>query len=56
MVSDVERLITRLKLDALEEYVADVEKNISDGVMSTLVLVIDGQIVMIGHRGVAQIG
>ena len=55
MVSEVERLITRLKLDARVEYVTDVEKIISYGVMSTPVLVIDEQVVMIGHRGAAKI-
>ena len=55
MVSDVERLVARLKLDARVEYVTDVEKIISYGVMSTPVLVIDEQIVMIGHRGAKKI-
>jgi len=55
MFSDVERLVARLKLDACVEYVTDVEKIMSYGVMSTPVLVIDEQVVMIGHRGAKKI-
>jgi predicted DsbA family dithiol-disulfide isomerase len=51
----VERLVLRLKLDARVEYVTDVEKIMSYGVMSTPVLVIDEQVVMIGHRGAKNI-
>jgi small redox-active disulfide protein 2 len=55
MLSDVERLVARLQLDARVEYVTDIEKIMSYGVMSTPVLIIDEQIVMIGHRGAKKI-
>lgn len=55
MVADVERLILQLQMDAHLEYVTDMEKIMSYGVLSTPVLVINGQIVMIGYRGRAKI-
>ena len=55
MFSDVQRLGARLKLDAHVEYVTDVEKIMSYGVMSTPVLVIDEQVVMVGNSGAAKI-
>ena len=55
MVSDVERLVARLKLEARVEYITDVERIMAYGVMSTPVLVIDEKVVMVGHRGAAKI-
>jgi small redox-active disulfide protein 2 len=55
MVSDAERLVAKLKLDARVEYVTDVEKIIAYGVMSIPVLVINEHVVMIGHRGAKKI-
>jgi len=55
MFLDVQRLVARLKLDARVEYVTDMEKIMSYGVMSTPVLVIDEQVVMVGHHGARKI-
>ena len=55
MVSDVEKLVVQLNLDAHVEYVTDMEKIMSYGVMSTPVLVIDEQIMMIGYRGTKKL-
>ena len=55
MVSDVEKLVAQLNLDAHMEYVTDMEKIMSYGVMSTPVLVIDEQIMMIGYRGTKKL-
>ena len=55
MVSDVEKLVVQLNLDAHVEYVTDMEKIMSYGVMSTPVLVIDEQIVLIGYRGAKKL-
>ena len=55
MVSDVDRLVARLKLEARVEYITDVEQIMAYGVMSTPVLVIDERVVMVGHRGAKQI-
>jgi small redox-active disulfide protein 2 len=55
MLADVERLVVRLGLDARVEYITDVEKIMSYGVMSVPVLVIDERVAMIGHRGAKNI-
>ena len=55
MLADVERLVARLGLDTRVEYITDMEKIMSYGVMSVPVLVIDGKVVMVGHRGAAKI-
>ena len=55
MFSDVHRLIAQLNLDARVDYVTDVEKIMSYGVMSTPVLVINKQVVIVGHRGAKKI-
>ena len=55
MLSDVKRLIAQLNLDARVDYVTDVEKIMSYGVMSTPVLVINEQVVIVGHRGAKKI-
>jgi small redox-active disulfide protein 2 len=55
MFSDVERLVARLKLDAHVEYVTAVEKIMFYGVMSTPVLVINEQVVMVGYHGAKKI-
>ena len=55
MVSDVEKLVAQFNLDAHVEYVTDMEKIMSYGVMSTPVLVIDEQIVLIGYRGAKKL-
>ena len=55
MFLDVQRQVWQLNLDARVEYVTDMEKIMSYGVMSTPVLVIDEQVVMIGYRGAKKI-
>jgi predicted DsbA family dithiol-disulfide isomerase len=55
MFLDVQRLVVQLNLDAHVEYVTDMEKIMSYGVMSTPVLIIDEQVVMIGYRGAKKI-
>jgi len=55
MVSEVERLITRLKLEGQGEYITDMEKIMSYGMMSTPILVIDEQVLMIDHCGAEKI-
>jgi predicted DsbA family dithiol-disulfide isomerase len=48
-------LVAQFNLDAHVEYVTDMEKIMSYGVMSTPVLVIDEQIMMIGYRGTKKL-
>jgi small redox-active disulfide protein 2 len=55
MFSDVQRLVAQMNLDASVEYVTDMAKIMSYGVMSTPVLVINEKIVMIGYAGVKKI-
>jgi len=55
MYNDVTRIIARngWKIDV--EYVQDIERIMSYGVMSTPVLVINEKIVMVGNRGALKI-
>jgi len=55
MVKDVTRVIARngWKIDV--EYVQDITRIMSYGVMVTPVLVIDEKVVMVGHRGSSKI-
>jgi small redox-active disulfide protein 2 len=55
MFADVQRLVTQLNLNARVEYVTDMEKIMSYGVMSTPVLIIDEQVVMVGHHSARKI-
>jgi len=55
MYNDVTRLITRHDWKIDLEYVQDIERIMSYGVMSTPVLVIDEKVVMVGHRGSSKI-
>jgi small redox-active disulfide protein 2 len=55
MLNDVTRILARNGMEAQVEYVKDIERILSYGVMSTPVLVVDGQIVMTGHRGASKI-
>ena len=55
MLNDVNRILARNGMQARVEYVTDIERILSYGVMSTPVFVIDGQIVMTGHRGASKI-
>ncbi len=56
MYNDVTRVIERNQWpDIRVEYVQDIQQIVSYGVMATPVLVIDEQIVMVGHRGSSKI-
>jgi small redox-active disulfide protein 2 len=55
MHNDVIRIIERTGMVADVEYVQDIPRILSYGVMSTPVLVIDEKVVMIGHRGAKKI-
>lgn len=55
MYNDVTRIINRNGWKVDVEYVQDLERIMSYGVMSTPVLVIDEKVVMVGHRGVSKI-
>jgi small redox-active disulfide protein 2 len=55
MYNDVTRILARNSMDANVEYVQDIERILSYGVMSTPVLVIDEKVAMVGHRGASKI-
>jgi predicted DsbA family dithiol-disulfide isomerase len=55
MYNDVTRILARNGMDATVEYVQDIERILSYGVMSTPVLVIDEKVAMVGHRGPTKI-
>jgi len=55
MYNDVTRILARNGMDATVEYVQDIERILSYGVMSTPVLVIDENVAMVGHRGATKI-
>lgn len=55
MVNDVTRMIARNGWKVVVEYVQDIERIMSYGVISTPVLVIDEKVVMVRHRGSSKI-
>ena len=56
MYNDVNRIIARNGWQNIEvEYVQDIQRIMSYGVMATPVLVIDEKVTMIGNRGAAKI-
>ena len=56
MYNDVNRIIERNGWQGVNvEYVQDIQRIISYGVMSTPVLIINEKIVMVGHRGTTKI-
>ena len=56
MLNDLNRIIARNNWqDVNVEYVQDIERILSYGVMSTPVLAINEKIVMVGHRGASKI-
>ena len=55
MFNDVIRIIDRNSWDVEVEYVQDITRIMSYGVMSTPVLVINEKVVMVGHRGQSKI-
>lgn len=56
MYNDVNRIIARNDWKGINvEYVQDVQRIMSYGVMATPVLVINEKVVMVGHRGTTKI-
>jgi small redox-active disulfide protein 2 len=55
MYNDVTRIIARNGWKVEVEYVQDIARIMSYGVMSTPVLVINEKVVMVGHRGSSKI-
>ena len=55
MFNDVQRIIDRNQWNAEVEYVQDIARIMSYGVMSTPVLVIDEKVVMVGNHGSSKI-
>ncbi len=56
MYNDVTRVIERNQWPDIQvQYVQDIQQIVSYGVMATPVLIIDEQIVMVGHRGSRKI-
>jgi predicted DsbA family dithiol-disulfide isomerase len=55
MYNTVNQIVAREKLDAEVEYVQDIERILSYGVMSTPALVINEKVVMLGFRGATKI-
>ncbi len=56
MYNDVNRIIARNDWREIKvEYVQDIQRIMSYGVMATPVLVINEKVVMIGHRGTTKI-
>ncbi len=56
MYNTVIQILAREKIQAEVEYVKDIEKILSYGVMTTPALVINEKVVMLGYRGASQIG
>jgi len=55
MFNDVTRIVDRNSWNVEVEYVQDIARIMSYGVMSTPVLVIDEKVVMVGHHGLSKI-
>ena len=55
MFNDVVRIVDRNSWDVKVEYVQDIVRIMSYGVMATPVLVINEKVVMIGHHGLSKI-
>jgi len=56
MYNDVNRIIARNGWQGVNvEYVQDIQRIIAYGVMATPVLVINEQVIMVGHRGATKI-
>ncbi|MFZ5809807.1 MAG: thioredoxin family protein [Chloroflexota bacterium] len=56
MLDDVKRIIQRNGWQNIQvEYVQDIERILSYGVMSTPALVIQDQVVLVGYRGMDKI-
>ena len=55
MYSTVKQIIAREKMDVEVEYVQDIQRILSYGVMSTPALVVNEKVIMIGFRGATKI-
>jgi small redox-active disulfide protein 2 len=55
MYKDVTRIVSRNGWKMEVEYVQDIERIMSYGILSTPALVIDEKVVMLGHRGPSKI-
>ena len=56
MYNTVVQIVDREKIEAEVEYVKDIEKILSYGVLSMPALVINEKVVMLGYRGASKIG
>jgi len=55
MYNTVNQIVAREKMDVEVEYVQDLERIMSYGIMSTPALVVNEKVVMLGNRGAAKI-
>jgi predicted DsbA family dithiol-disulfide isomerase len=55
MYNDVTRIVAHNGWEVEVEYIQDLEKILSYGVMATPVLVVDEKVAMVGHRGSSKI-
>jgi small redox-active disulfide protein 2 len=55
MYNTVTQIIAREHMEAEVEYVTDIDRILSYGVLSTPALVIDEEILMLGYRGARKI-
>ncbi len=56
MLNDVNRIVARISWQGVDvEYVQDIQRILSYGVMSTPVLEVNEKIAMLGHRGASKI-
>ncbi|HEX6033319.1 MAG TPA: thioredoxin family protein [Anaerolineales bacterium] len=55
MYNTVSQIVAREHMEAEVEYVTDIDKILSYGVLSTPALVINEKIVMLGYRGARKI-
>ncbi len=56
MYNTVVQIVDREKMEAEVEYVKDIERILSYGVLSMPALVINEKVVMLGYRGASKIG
>ena len=55
MYNTVSQIVARKKMDAQVEYVTDIQRILSYGVLSTPALILDHEVVMVGFSGAARI-
>ena len=56
MYNTVSQIVAREKMEAEVEYVQDIDKILSYGVLSMPALVIDEKVIMLGYHGASKIG